>query len=205
MKLHWTRVGIVCAGSLLAGCLDDSQPEPATPVPAATLPVAVEELRLPMVIAEDLRLTRLAFGILRELPTGEVEFVETTDVPPAAGQAFGWRAEVETTRDSLQWEERLQLPTSPESWGDAEDDPEILISDDGRTAIAHGVAGVEEGRVERIYWQLDTGDPAGEYLLEVALEGRLVGRFQFRLAVPVGGGSILVRQSPQQRRHAQWS
>jgi hypothetical protein len=144
---------------------------------------------------------RARFGILETDATGEESFVPTREVPAEDGQAFGWVIEVDTTRPSLHWQEHLRLPAPPEDWGDAATDPDVLISADGRSVVAQGNDLVEDGELSRFYWALAPGDPAGEYVLDIAVEGKAVGHFAFHVPTTVREKAILVRQELRGARH----
>jgi hypothetical protein len=152
--------------------------------------------RLPVRIAQDLVVKRAQFGILETTPDGDERFVPTSQLPPEEGQVFGWTIEVETTRDALHWQEHLQLPHAPADWGDAATDPDVLISKDGKSVVAQGDDLVEDGELSRFYWALAPGDPMGSYEMDVAVEGKTVAHFAFRVPAPVQEKAILVRHDP---------
>jgi hypothetical protein len=155
--------------------------------------------RLPVRIAQDLVVKRAQFGILETTPDGDERFVPTSQLPPEEGQVFGWTIEVETTRDALHWQEHLQLPHAPADWGDAATDPDLLISKDGRSVVAQGDDLVEDGELSRFYWALAPGDPMGSYEMDVAVEGKTVAHFAFRVPAPVQEKAILVRHEAPRR------
>ena len=185
-------VAIVAAVVALAAAACGDRHSSATHRPSvAWSPVAAP--RLPMRLAPDLVIKRVQFGILETTPDGDERFVPTKEVPAEDGQAFGWVVEVDTTRESLHWQEYLRLPRPPGDWGEAANDPDVLISKDGKSAVAQGEDLVEDGELSRFYWSLAAGDPAGEYTLDLAVEGRPVAHFAFRVPAPVREKAILVR------------
>ena len=149
--------------------------------------------RLPLRVAPDLVIRRAQFGLLETGADGDERFVPATEIPAEDGRVFGWVLEVETSRESLRWQEHLQLPRPPADWGDAATDPDVLISKDGRSVVAQGDDLVEDGELSRFYWSLAPGDPPGDYELDVAVEGRPVAHFAFRVPVAVQETPILVR------------
>lgn len=149
--------------------------------------------RLPLRLAADLVVKRVQFGILETSADGEEHFVPGKEIPAEDGQAFGWVVEVDTTRDSLHWQEHLKLPQPPADWGDAATDNDVIIAADGRSAVAQGDDLIEDGELSRFYWSLAAGDPAGEYEMDVAVEGRAVAHFSFRVSRAVQEKPILVR------------
>jgi hypothetical protein len=177
----------------IVACREGTPRMPGGTGAAHLTPVGAVAPQLPLTVAPGVTVTRVAFGIITTAPDGEERFVETHDVPAVDGQVFGWVAEVQTDRRSVRFEEHLRLPAPPASWGDAENDPDVLISNDGRSALARGEEAVEGGTVSRFFWSLADGDPAGEYELEVEIEGRTVGHFKFRVPVAVREGAMIVR------------
>ena len=157
---------------------------------------------LPLVIAPDLTVRAVRFGLLKADPGSDDEFLATDEIPAVEGQAFGWIVEVATSRRSLHWQEHLRMPEPPADWGDAASDPDLVISKDGKSVIAQGEDDVEDSELSRFYWSLATGDPAGEYQLDVAVEGHQVAHFRFHVAAPVTEQTFLVRRvhrAPQVR------
>jgi hypothetical protein len=162
---------------------------------------AAATLRMPVRIAPDVLVKRAQFGLLETTPDGEERFTPTTDVPAEDGQLFGWVLEIQTRRDSLHWQEHLQLPRPPVDWGDAADDPDILISKDGKSVVAQGEDAVEDGELSRFYWSLAPGDPGGDYELDVAVEGKTVASFRFHVPATVQEKPILVHREPPRIAH----
>ncbi|HUO96839.1 MAG TPA: hypothetical protein VMT92_11485 [Steroidobacteraceae bacterium] len=183
----------------LGACADPHAP--ATHQPSiAWNPTAAP--RLPLRIGPDLVIKRVEFGILESTADGDDHFVPATEVPAEDGQVFGWVVEVDTTRDSLHWQEYLRLPRPPADWGEAANDADVLISKDGKSAVAQGEDLVEDGQLTRFYWSLAAGDPAGDYQLDLAIEGRPVAHFTFRVPAPVQEKAILVHDGA--RRGRRW-
>jgi hypothetical protein len=148
---------------------------------------------LPLRIASDLVVRRAEFGVLETGPDGEERFAAADQVPAEDGQVFGWVVEVETSRSSVRWQEHLRLPGPVSDWGDVEADPDVVLSHDGRSALAQGEELVEDGELSRFYWSLASGDPGGAYELDLAIEGRPVAHFSFRVPETVREKAILVK------------
>jgi hypothetical protein len=190
---------LLATALLVAACAEPHGP--ATHQPSiAWNPAAAP--RLPLRIGPDLVIKRVQFGILESNAEGDDRFVPANEVPAEDGQMFGWIVEVETTRESLHWQEYLKLPRPPADWGDAAEDPDVLISKDGKGAIAQGEDLVEDGELSRFYWSLAAGDPAGDYQLDLAVEGRPVAHFAFRVPAEVQEKAMLVHNAP--RRDGGW-
>ena len=188
---------LLALASLLVACAEPHAPGTHQPS-IAWNPAAAP--RLPMRIGPDLVIKRVQFGILETTAEGDDRFVPATEVPAEDGQVFGWILELETSRESLHWQEYLKLPRPPADWGDAAEDPDVLISKDGKSAVAQGEDLVEDGELSRFYWSLAAGDPAGDYELDLAVEGRPVAHFTFRVPAPVQEKAILVRDLPRRDR-----
>jgi hypothetical protein len=188
---------VLVAALLVGACAEPHTPSSHKPS-VAWNPAAAP--RLPLRIGPDLVIKRVQFGILESVPGGDDKFVPANEVPAEDGQVFGWIVEIETTRDSLHWQEYLRLPRPPADWGDAATDPDVLISKDGKSAVAQGEDLVEDGELSRFYWSLAAGDPAGDYELDLAVEGRPVAHFTFRVPAPVQEKAILVRNGARHDR-----
>lgn len=183
----------VAAVATVAGCArGEPEPEPAHR-PDVELRAAAAATTLPLRVAPDLVVRRASFGVLDVAADGTETFVATDAVPAVDGTVFGWVVEVETGRETLRWQEHLRLPAAPTDWGDAEDDPDVLIAADGRSVAAQGEDAVDAGELARFYWTLAPGDPGGTYELDVAIEGRQVAHFTFRVPARVEEKAILVR------------
>lgn len=126
----------------------------------------------------------IQFGIWSPDADGALRFKATALVPNEEDQAYGWRVRVAESDRAMKWIETVTLPEAPDSWGDMEDDPNVLISDDGRTATTVGAVIPDGGYVEGT-WYVAIGDPAGEYVMSVELSDGRRASFTFRLDEPV--------------------
>jgi hypothetical protein len=180
---------LMAVATLLVGC-GRGHSQPHAPTAEWNRPAPVS---LPLRIAPDLIVRRVRFGLLKTTPSGNEEFIATDRLPAEEGANYGWIADVETTRPSLRWQERLYLPAPEEDWGDAAEDEDVIISQDGRTALSTGDDVVDDGQLRHMYWTLSTVDPTGRYEMDVAIEGHPVAHFEFRLDHPVHEKPMLVR------------
>jgi hypothetical protein len=181
---------LIALATLLAGCGERRWSVPHAPTLGWR---RADEPRLPMRIASDLVLKRIQFGVLQTSADGEEHFSAAQELPAEDGQVFGWVLEVDTTRPSVRWQEHLRLPRAPTDWGEVATDPDVLLSRDGASAMAQGEELVEDGSLSRFYWSLAAGDPAGDYEIDLAVEGRPVAHFVFKVPSPVQEKAILVK------------
>jgi len=181
---------LLALATLLAGCGERRWSVPSAPALGWRHAGATH---LPLRIAPDLVIKRIQFGTLETGADGEDRFTASRELPAEEGRVFGWVLELETTRPAVRWQEHLRLPRAPADWGDAGEDPDVEVSRDGASAMAQGEDLVEGGKLSRFYWSLAAGDPAGDYELDVAVEGRPVGHFVFKVPSPVQEKAILVR------------
>ena len=184
--------GLAAMACAAAGCT--RPPDGAAREPVVEFrPAASDVPRAPLEVAPGVVVTGAAFGVLEIGEDGAERFVPTAEVPAVDGTTFGWGLQVRTNRDALRWQEHLRLPKAPADWGDAVDDPDVMISPDGTDVVAQGEDPVEGGELQRFYWTLAPGDPAGPYVLDVSVEGRPVATFRFRVPAPVQETPMLVR------------
>lgn len=162
--------------------------------------------RMPIRVAPGITVRRAQFGVLQTDDDGNEKFVPMTTLPAEDGTVFGWVIEVDTDRETLHWQERMRLPKAPADWGDALDEPDVAISKDGRSVAAQGEDEVQGGELERFYWTLAPGDPAGDYEMDVAIEGRTVAHFSFRVPATVHEKPMLVRhERPRNEGFRPWT
>jgi hypothetical protein len=180
-------------GLALQGCSPAATPTGSAAAKPGFRHAAAQTPKLPARVAPGVVVKRAQFGILKTDADGNETFEPASELPPEDGTTFGWVLEIETDRDTVHWQELLRLPKPPQDWGDAADDPDVIISKDGTTVASQGDDEVVDGEVERFYWTLAPGDPAGDYEMDVAVEGRRVAHFRFRVPAPVQEKAILVR------------
>jgi hypothetical protein len=125
----------------------------------------------------------IQFGIWLPDEDGAMRFKATADVPNEEDQSYGWRVRVAESEQAVKWIETVTLPEVPDSWEGVEDDPNVMISDDGRTATTVGIA-VPDGGYLGSTWAVSLGDPPGEYEISVELSDGRQASFVFRLDEP---------------------
>lgn len=131
----------------------------------------------------------IQFGIWQPDADGAMRFKATADVPNEEDQAYGWRVRVAESESAVKWIETLTLPEAPESWDGVEDDPNVMISEDGRTATTVGAEIPDGGYVEGI-WFVAFDDPPGEYVMSVELSDGRKASFTFRLGGSAANGEV---------------
>ena len=87
---------------------------------------------------------------------------------------------VAESEQAVKWIESITLPEAPDSWEGVEDNPSVMISEDGRTATTVG-ADIPDGGYLENAWFVAIGDPPGEYLMTVELSDGRSATFTFRL------------------------
>ncbi|MEW6278534.1 MAG: hypothetical protein AB1758_07940 [Candidatus Eremiobacterota bacterium] len=132
----------------------------------------------PVRVAPDLTVTRVHFGVFRQEPDGSLTFVPTREVPLRTGQYFGWRMDLDTTRDKVRWKEELELPSAPEKWA-----PDTLIQGDRRIGVTEREEDIFNGWVVHI-WRVAQGDPPGTYTLRLFVDGKPVETVEFTVKKP---------------------
>jgi hypothetical protein len=125
------------------------------------------------------------FGIYTKNNLGEEDFVPTEEVPLIENQGYGWLIELITLRTSVMWREIFVLPTAPETWGNLDENGDELpgfrtvsISDDRRTIITERRVKPESGLIYNS-WAVAAGDPSGEYVMHIYVDGLFMKTFRF--------------------------
>ena len=131
----------------------------------------------------------IQFGIWRPDDDGAMRFSGTADVPNEEDQAYGWRVRVAESDEAVKWVETLTLPEAPESWDGVEDDPNVMISEDGRTATTVGAEIPDGGYLEGV-WFVAFDDPPGEYVMSVELSDGRKASFTFRMGEAAADGEV---------------
>ncbi len=128
---------------------------------------------------KQITVSKAEFGLRKVDPSGKANFIPTNRVPLQEGNAYGWRIELKDYQSEVRWREVLRLPKPPETWG-TDDGENFSISKDGTTAVTKRVQSATDGVIEN-FWTIAPGDPLGKYKIEVYIDDRLVGSFEFEL------------------------
>ncbi|MEA5604184.1 hypothetical protein [Nostoc sp. UHCC 0252] len=122
------------------------------------------------------------FGLKRVDSKGNVTIFRTTRVPLQEGNIYGWRIKLKDYQGEVKWREVLYLPKPPETWG-TDNGEDFSISKDGTTSITRRTQSALDGVIEN-FWTIAPGDPVGKYRIEVYIDDRLIGNFEFEV-IPV--------------------
>lgn len=147
---------------------------PLAPIHAG-LKVKAEET-----IADGLVLLSAEFGLLEESPDGTIVIKAADTIPFKEGQAYGWRLRFRTQREGVALREELQLPAKPKNWETPDAGQKFKISPDGRTGTTEVDALLDGGMLMNA-WKIAEGDPTGDHVLRLYIEGKLVRTFKFKV------------------------
>ena len=131
----------------------------------------------------------IQFGIWQPDADGAMRFTATSDVPNEEDQTYGWRVRVAESEEAVKWVETVTFPEAPDSWEGVEDDPNVMISEDGRTATTVGIEVPDGGYIVNT-WVVSPGDPPGEYVMSVELSDGRQASFTFRLGTATADGEV---------------
>jgi hypothetical protein len=120
------------------------------------------------------------FGIITQNQKGEETFEPTNIVPLVEGQSYGWIIKLSSGHTKVKLKEVFELPASPDTWGGGEASGEHEISEDRKVAITEREVDVERGYIQN-FWSVAPGDPVGDYVIRVYVNGLLLETFTFRV------------------------
>ncbi|MFN6486484.1 MULTISPECIES: hypothetical protein [unclassified Nostoc] len=132
--------------------------------------------------AKQIIVSKTEFGLKRVDSQGNVTIFQTKRVPLQEGNTYGWRIKLKNYQGEVKWREVLHLPKPPETWG-TDNGEDFSISADGTTSITRRTQSAPEGVIEN-FWTIAPGDPVGKHRIEVYIDDRLIGTFEFEL-IPV--------------------
>jgi hypothetical protein len=123
--------------------------------------------------------SKAEFGVLRVDPQGQSTFTPTTRVLLYQGGKYGWRIQLKNYRGQVTWREVLRLPKPPETWS-AEDGENLSLSADSMQAVTTRTVYTNDGTIEN-FWTMVPGDPGGQHQIQVYIDNRLIGAFDFEV------------------------
>ncbi len=121
--------------------------------------------------------SKVEFGVLRVDPQGQSTFTPTTRVLLYKGGKYGWRIQLKNYRGQVTWREVLRLPKPPETWS-TEDGENLSLSADSMQAVTTRTVYTNNGTIEN-FWTMVPGDPGGQHQIQVYIDNRLIGAFDF--------------------------
>ncbi|MBW4643841.1 MAG: hypothetical protein KME23_12775 [Goleter apudmare HA4340-LM2] len=119
------------------------------------------------------------FGVERVDSPKKVTFIPTIRVPFKEGSRYGWRIKLKEYKGEVTWREVLRLPKRPETWGTTSTE-NFSISPNGEEATTKRKVKTIDGVIEN-FWTVTPGDPAGKHRIEVYVNDRLIGAFDFEI------------------------
>jgi hypothetical protein len=143
-----------------------AQKTPSSPRPINPQPITVSNVE---------------FGVKKIDSQGKVSISPTTKIILKEGDIYGWRIKLQNYQGKrkVKWREVLRLPKAPETWGTDNSDG-FSISADGTTATSDRTQTAINGLIEN-YWTIASGDPPGQYQIQVYIDGRIISTFEFEI------------------------
>ncbi|WP_460764584.1 hypothetical protein [Lysobacter fragariae] len=124
-------------------------------------------------------ITSATFGVFWTPARGSTRFIPTDVVPFAVGQRYGWLIHVHPAQARIQWREELTLPAAPATWG-VERIGRREASTDPRTVVTQREVGAASGVIVNA-WQIEPGDPRGDYTIKVTVAKGPSRTFHFQV------------------------
>ncbi|HYW20765.1 MAG TPA: hypothetical protein VE956_15970 [Nodularia sp. (in: cyanobacteria)] len=119
------------------------------------------------------------FGVLRVDAKNLANFTSTTRVVLSQGGKYGWRIQLKDYKGKVTWREILRLPKPPETWA-TDDGQSLSLSGDGVEAVTTRTVFTNDGKIEN-FWTMVPGDPGGKHQIQVYVDNRLIGSFDFEV------------------------
>jgi hypothetical protein len=131
-------------------------------------------------VAEGLVLLSAEFGLIDKAEDGTITIKPTDTIPLEEGKIYGWRLRFRTKLESVSLREELQLPAAPKVWNSPNEGEGFKVSPDGRTATTEVDAELQDGVLIHA-WGVAPGDPSGDHVIRVFIQGKLVRTFKFKV------------------------
>jgi hypothetical protein len=132
------------------------------------------------VLADPIAVDSAEFGIFDASDPREIVFQPTNVIPHREGQRYGWVIEVRTQKRSLSVREEYLLPTAATEAGATLGPAGGTIPLPRRSQVSQRqlvpVDGVIIGE-----WTIGPGEPTGKRHLQVIVEGRVAGSFDYEV------------------------
>ncbi|MEH2192806.1 MAG: hypothetical protein V7K98_09205 [Nostoc sp.] len=169
----WATIAVLASSCLIFGVISSE-------VIAGTSGVAQNAASFPTPTSlKNITVSNSEFGLKRIDSEGNVRILRTIRVPLQQGNVYGWRIKLKDYQGEVKWREVLHLPKPPETWG-TDNGEDFSISADGTTSITRRTQPAPDGVIEN-FWTIAPGDPVGKYRIEVYIDDRLIGTFEFEV------------------------
>ncbi len=98
---------------------------------------------------------------------------------------YGWTLQVQSSKPTVHWREEFHLP-APAHWNT---ESSSSVSADQRSCVTEGDA--PAGLIGNV-WSVADGDPDGEYVMDVYVDGKFMRQFRFKLSHSLGKAHMSV-------------
>ncbi|HEY9800403.1 MAG TPA: hypothetical protein V6D25_08595 [Leptolyngbyaceae cyanobacterium] len=132
---------------------------------------------------QPINISKAEFGVATRDAQGKFNFTPTIKVPLVEGNKYGWRIQLQGVKGEVTWREVLRLPKPPQTWA-TDDGENLTLSADGTEAVTKRTQLPKNGVIEN-FWTIAPGDPPGKHTINVYVDERLVGNFEFEI-IPKG-------------------
>jgi hypothetical protein len=127
-----------------------------------------------------LNVAKAEFGIVNVNPQDyKVSLKPTNKVPLKKDTAYGWRIQLKGYQGQVTWREVYQLPKAAQTWGPPAS-AEFSVAGDKTQATTQRTVYTKDGVISNT-WTVAPGDPPGKHTIEVFVNNRPVGKFDFNL------------------------
>lgn len=118
------------------------------------------------------------FGIVKVNPADyTVSFTPTNKVLLKEGTAYGWRIQLKDYQGQVTWREVYRLPKAAKTWKNNEK-AQFSTSADKIEGVTSRTVYTGNGVIGNT-WTVLPGDPTGKHTIEVSIDNRPVGKFEF--------------------------
>lgn len=169
LKISLLVITLSALGACTANLPKDlPQPQKPNTKPANKLPApSSANKNTPAGIVEVLSATFGHASLTSQKPCDYL--LPTTTLPLMTGDNFGWCVRLKTNRKQVKWREEFKSPAPPASWGPKRANQ--TISADRMTATTENTITLDKNKAIASNWEFLPGDPKGQYLIRLHIEG----------------------------------
>ena len=171
---NWTATIVVTSSWLISGFIA-SQPLTSLADNGVTSSESISQSRN----TQPITLNTTEFGVLKVNSKGQSYFTPTRRILLSQGGKYGWRIQLKNYKGKVTWREIMRLPKPPETWA-TYDGGSLSLSSDGREAVTTRTVFTNDGKIEN-FWTMVPGDPGGKHQIQVYVDNRLIGSFDFEV------------------------